>query len=119
MSPASISLIPCLIVFGLTFASLATAARFQRSLASIARYCLHCFSLRLILICSYCCSFESLSMPPSFADFSLMLQVIIGRALRGIQVEEGKIGSTESYVIPQFFYKFPPLVYEVKMGIEW
>src|SRR5436190_18671685 len=81
MSPASISLIPCLIVFGLTFASLATAARFQRSLASIARYCLHCFSLRLILICSYCCSFESLSMPPSFADFSLMLQVIIGRAL--------------------------------------
>src|SRR5436190_6233791 len=84
MSPASISLIPCLIVFGLTFASLATAARFQRSLASIARYCLHCFSLRLILICSYCCSFESLSMPPSFADFSLMLQVIIGRALREV-----------------------------------
>src|SRR5439155_26759118 len=46
------------------------------------RYCFHCFSLRLILICSYLSSLESLSMPPSFADFSFMLQVVSGRAQR-------------------------------------
>src|SRR5947208_14048998 len=52
-----------------------------RSFASIARYCLHCFSLRLAFICSYLSSLESVSMPPSFALFSLMLQVVFGRAL--------------------------------------
>src|SRR5438034_356362 len=54
-SPASTSLIPRLIVFWLTFASRATSAILPRSLASIATYCLHCFSLRLSRICAYFC----------------------------------------------------------------
>src|SRR5213080_1346089 len=63
-----------------------------RSFASIARYCLHCFSLRLAFICSYLSSLESVSMPPSFALFSLMLQVVFGRALRD---ESDRAGSVE------------------------